>query len=38
MEELSIQKVLDAISNSSATAEEKLAIFNALIDYLNKQK
>ena len=32
--ELEITKVLDAITNSSATADEKIAIYNALLTFL----
>jgi hypothetical protein len=33
-----IQKVIDAVNNSSATNEEKSAIFLALINYIENNK
>ena len=37
MSETAISKVLASISNSSATADEKIEILNALLEYIKTQ-
>ena len=32
------EKLLESIRNSSATSDEKIAIINALINYINSKK